>query len=89
MVDAKATRMMSYALPDLSSDTEPFCFFASLNKESLPFSSRCVSQSNSNILDFFTEVIIISGWSNRIPTQSINIRVPESWSVDYLEVKIL
>jgi hypothetical protein len=80
---------MSYALPNLSSDTEPFYFFASLNKESLPFSSRCVSQSNSNVLDFFTEIIIISGWSNRIPTQSIDIRVPESWSVDYLEAEIL
>jgi hypothetical protein len=89
VVDAKATRMMSYALPDLSSDTEPFYFFTSLNKESLPFSSRCVRQNNSNVLDFFIEVIIISGWSNQIPTQSIDIRVPESWSVDYLEAKIL
>ncbi len=89
MVDAKATRMMWYALPDLSSATEPLCFLASLNKESLPFSFRCVSQSNSNVLDFFTEVIIINGWSNRIPTQSIDIRVPESWSVDYLEAEIL
>jgi hypothetical protein len=40
-------------------------------------------------LDFFTKVIIISGWFNRIPTQSIDIRVPESWSVDYFEVEIL
>jgi hypothetical protein len=78
VVDAKTTRMMLHALPDLSPDTEPFCFFASLNKESLPFSSWCVGQNNSNVLDFFTEIIIISGWSNRIPTQSIDIRVPES-----------
>jgi hypothetical protein len=89
VVDTKTTRMMLCKLLVQSLDTEPFCFFASLNKENLPFFLRCVSLCISNVLDFFTEVIIIRGWSNWIPTQSINIRMSESWSMYYFETKIL
>jgi hypothetical protein len=61
MVNTKTTRMMLYKLLVLSLDTEPFYFFANLNKKNLPFFFRCVSLCIPNVLDFFTEVIIISG----------------------------
>jgi hypothetical protein len=89
VVDTKTTCMMLYKLLVLSPNTEPFYFFARLNRENLPFFFRCVSLYIFNILDFFTEVIIIRGWSNWIPTQSIDIRMSESWSVYYFETKIL
>jgi hypothetical protein len=80
---------MLYTLPVLSSDAEPFCFFASPNKESLPFSFRCVSQWTSNILDFLIEVIIICGLPYWISTQSICICMSQAESMQYLEAKIL
>jgi len=89
MVDTKTTRTMLYRLPVLSPNPEPFCFSANLNKEKLPSFHRCVSLCVPDVLDFFTEVIIIHGWSNWIPTQSIDIRMSETWSVYYFETKIL
>ncbi len=64
VVDTKTTCTMLYRLPVLSPNTEPFYFFASLNKENLPFFHRRVSLCIPDVLDFFTEVIIIHGWSN-------------------------
>jgi hypothetical protein len=89
VVDPKTTGMMLYRLCVLSSNPEPFCLSASLNQEKLPFSHRCVSMRIPDVLDLLTEVIIIPGWSNWIPTQSINISMSETWSVYYLEAKVL
>jgi hypothetical protein len=89
MVDSETTGMVLYQLPILSPDTEPFCFLACPNTEKLLISFRCISLSTYNVLYLFTEVIIICNWSNWIPTQSIDICMPEPWSVYYLEAKIL
>jgi hypothetical protein len=81
--------MMLYRLPVLSPNPDPFCFFARPNKEKFPFLHRCVSLCTPDVLDFFTEVTIIHGWTNWIPIQSIDIRMSEIWSVDYFETEVL
>jgi len=42
-----------------------------------------------NILDFFTEIVIIRGLPHWISAQSIYIRMLQAWSVQYLEAEIL
>jgi hypothetical protein len=41
------------------------------------------------ILDFLMEILIIHSLPHWIPTQGISIRMPHSWSMDYLEVVVL
>jgi hypothetical protein len=59
VVNTKATSIMLYKPSVLLPYTQPFRFFTSLNKEKLSFSSWCISLSTYNILDLFTEVIVI------------------------------
>jgi hypothetical protein len=49
----------------------------------------CVNLHTPNILVFYTEIIVICGWVYWIYAQGINIHMFESWSVQYLETKIM
>jgi hypothetical protein len=84
MVDPKATGTVLYQLFIPPPGTEPLSFFTWLNTKALLISSRI-----RNVLYLFTEVIVIGGWSNRISTQCIHVRVPESRLMYYLEAEIL
>jgi hypothetical protein len=81
--------MLLYTLPVPSPDAEPFFSFASLNQESLLFSFRRVSRRTSNVLDLFTEVIVIRGLPHWVPAQSICIRMFQAWLMQDLEAEIL
>jgi hypothetical protein len=60
VVDTKATGIMPYQSSVLSPDTHPFCFFTCQNTEKLSFSFRYISLSTCDVLDLFTEIIVIN-----------------------------
>jgi hypothetical protein len=76
VIDPKTTGMMLYRFPVIPSDSEPLHRCTRPNKEKPPFFQMCVNLRNPNVLDFFTEIIILYSWSYRISTQGINISVP-------------
>jgi hypothetical protein len=84
MVDPKATGMVLYQFLIPAPGTKPLSFFTWLNTKALFISSRI-----RNVLYLFIDAIIIGGWSNRISTQCIHVRVLESRSMYYLEAEIL
>jgi hypothetical protein len=42
-----------------------------------------------NILDFSTEIVIISGFAYWIPAQHIHVGMFQTWSMQYLEIEVL
>jgi hypothetical protein len=89
VVNLETTGTVLYQFLIPSPDIEPFLFLACPNTKKLFISFRCISSSTCNVLYLFTEVIVISNWSNWIPAQSIDVYMLESWLVYYLEAKIL
>jgi hypothetical protein len=89
VINPKTTGTMLYHFLIPSPGTKPLSFFAYPNTEKLFISFRRISSSTCNVLYLFIEVIVIGSWSNWISAQRIDVRVPESRSMYYLEAKIL
>jgi hypothetical protein len=64
VIDAKIAGTMLYKSSVPSPDTHPFCLFAYHNTEKLYSIFRYISLNTCNILDFFTEILIIYSLSN-------------------------
>jgi hypothetical protein len=59
VMDAKTTGIMLYESPVPSPDTHPFRLFAFHGTEKLCSTFRYISSSTSDVLDFFTEILIL------------------------------
>jgi len=81
MVDAKATPTMLRELPCMPPESEPFRVLTILNREHTFCRLSWIIKYGPNILDLFTEIIIIRGLSHWIFAQRINVAMPHSWFV--------
>jgi hypothetical protein len=89
MFDPGTTPAMLSMFPQLPFVPTPLHMLAMPNRQyllsHLDHSMLCVWI----ILDFLMEILIIHSLPHWIPTQGISIRMPHSWSVDYLEAIVL
>ncbi len=89
MVDAKTTHAVLRELPRMPPESKPIQILTILNRKYPLCCLSWVILYGPNILDFFTEIVIIRGLPHWISAQSIYIRMLRAWSVQYLEVEIL
>jgi hypothetical protein len=89
MVDSETTLAMLSKSPQLPPGPKPFQMLAMPNSQYLLSCLSHVILCVWIILDFLVEIFIIHSLSHRIPTQGISIRMPHSWSVDYLKAEVL